>query len=114
MLQFASAIIPPRGAPAGVANELGGGRTGQQQATSLEPDMKAQRQMSSAGSTDAQIATAPAPAGGFPAPQLTHLVLVAGHAVYTGLDFAVANMESSWFLEPYQQVITSHVLLARL
>lgn len=52
-----------------------------------------------------------APAGGFPAPELTHLILVAGHAVYTGLDFAVANKESSWFLEPYQQVSAWILLL---
>lgn len=51
-----------------------------------------------------------ASSGDFPAPKLTHLVLVAGHAVYTGLDFAVANQESSWFLEPYQQVCASTCL----
>jgi hypothetical protein len=51
-----------------------------------------------------QLPPPQAPQGGFPAPELTHLVLVAGHAVYTGLDFAVANQESSWFLESYQQV----------
>jgi hypothetical protein len=40
----------------------------------------------------------------FPAPNLQNLVLVAGHAVYTGVDFHLANREDSWFLEPYQQV----------
>jgi len=40
----------------------------------------------------------------FPAPHLENLVLVAGHAVYTGVDFHLAAREDSWFLEPYQQV----------
>ncbi|GAX80190.1 hypothetical protein CEUSTIGMA_g7628.t1 [Chlamydomonas eustigma] len=40
----------------------------------------------------------------FPAAHLKNLVLVAGHAVYTGLDFSLAKQESSWFLEPYQKV----------
>ena len=39
-----------------------------------------------------------------PAAPLKNLVLVAGHAVYTGIDFSEAAKESSWFLEPYQQV----------
>lgn len=39
-----------------------------------------------------------------PAAALKNLVLVAGHAVYTGVDFTEAKLESSWFLEPYQQV----------
>lgn len=40
----------------------------------------------------------------FPAAHLKNLVLVAGHAVYTGLDFSLAKQESSWFLESYQKV----------
>jgi hypothetical protein len=40
----------------------------------------------------------------FPAPHLRNLVLVAGHAVYTGVDFHLAAREPSWFLEPYQKV----------
>jgi hypothetical protein len=40
----------------------------------------------------------------FPAAHLKNLVLVAGHAVYTGLDFSQASLESSWFLEAYQKV----------
>lgn len=39
-----------------------------------------------------------------PAVPLRRLVLVAGHAVYTGIDYAEAAKESSWFLEAYQQV----------
>ncbi|KXZ54397.1 hypothetical protein GPECTOR_5g53 [Gonium pectorale] len=39
-----------------------------------------------------------------PAAGLRNLVLVAGHAVYTGVDYAEANKESSWFLEDYQKV----------
>ncbi|KAG2489727.1 hypothetical protein HYH03_011834 [Edaphochlamys debaryana] len=39
-----------------------------------------------------------------PAASLKNLVLVAGHAVYTGVDYAEANKESSWFLEEYQRV----------
>ncbi|KAF8063850.1 SPAC57A10.07 [Scenedesmus sp. PABB004] len=53
---------------------------------------------------DAADGAVEAPAAGYPAPQLTHLVLVAGHAVYTGVDYALATKESSWFLEAYQQV----------
>jgi hypothetical protein len=52
----------------------------------------------------AAVPPAEPPAGGYPAPTLQHLVLVAGHAVYTGVDYALAAKESSWFLEPYQQV----------
>jgi len=44
------------------------------------------------------------PAPDFPAAHLKNLVLVAGHAVYTGVDYHLANKESSWFLEEYQQV----------
>ena len=40
----------------------------------------------------------------YPAAHLRNLVLVAGHAVYTGLDFSLATKESSWFLEEYQKV----------
>ena len=40
----------------------------------------------------------------FPAAHLRNLVLVAGHAVYTSLDFSLATKESSWFLEEYQKV----------
>ena len=40
----------------------------------------------------------------YPAAHLENLVLVAGHAVYTGLDFGLATQESSWFLESYQKV----------
>jgi hypothetical protein len=61
-----------------------------------------------AASTAAAAAAVPPaepPAGGYPAPTLQHLVLVAGHAVYTGVDFSLATKESSWFLEPYQQVM---------
>lgn len=43
-----------------------------------------------------------------PAAALKNLVLVAGHAVYTGIDFSEAGKESSWFLEPYQQVKGGH------
>ncbi|PNG99958.1 hypothetical protein TSOC_014252 [Tetrabaena socialis] len=39
-----------------------------------------------------------------PAATLKNLVLVAGHAVYTGVDYAEASKESSWFLEEYQKV----------
>ncbi|GLI62625.1 hypothetical protein VaNZ11_005289 [Volvox africanus] len=39
-----------------------------------------------------------------PAAALKNLVLVAGHAVYTGVDYSEANKESSWFLEEYQKV----------
>ena len=39
-----------------------------------------------------------------PAAPLKNLVLVAGHAVYTGIDYAEAAKESSWFLEEYQKV----------
>lgn len=39
-----------------------------------------------------------------PATGLKNLVLVAGHAVYTGVDYAEAGKESSWFLEDYQKV----------
>eukprot|EP00878_Enallax_costatus_P025358 GHUV01027129.1.p1 GENE.GHUV01027129.1~~GHUV01027129.1.p1 ORF type:complete len:232 (+),score=67.51 GHUV01027129.1:983-1678(+) len=49
-------------------------------------------------------ATPAAPAVGYPAPSLHHLVLVAGHAVYTGVDYALATNESSWFLEEYQKI----------
>lgn len=49
------------------------------------------------------VAPTVAPAGGYPAPHLQHLVLVAGHAVYTGVDYQLATKEASWFLEPYQQ-----------
>lgn len=52
----------------------------------------------------AAVPPAEPPAGGYPAPTLQHLVLVAGHAVYTGVDYALAAKETSWFLEPYQQV----------
>lgn len=55
-------------------------------------------------SASASSATAPAAAATFPAPHLENLVLVAGHAVYTGVDFHLATREDSWFLEPYQQV----------
>jgi len=41
----------------------------------------------------------------FPAPHLRNLVLVACHAVYTGVDFHLADRESSWFLEPYQRSV---------
>lgn len=44
------------------------------------------------------------PTTSFPAPSLQNLVLVAGHAVYTGVDFHLAAREDSWFLEPYQRV----------
>ncbi|KAJ9531084.1 hypothetical protein QJQ45_000880 [Haematococcus lacustris] len=30
--------------------------------------------------------------------------MVAGHAVYVGKDYSEASLESSWFLEPYQQL----------
>jgi hypothetical protein len=33
-----------------------------------------------------------------------HLVMVAGHSVYTGRNFADAKQNSNWFLVPYQQV----------
>lgn len=39
-----------------------------------------------------------------PARHLRNLVLVAGHAVYVGLDFLQAQSEASWFLEDYQKV----------
>ncbi|GFR46772.1 hypothetical protein Agub_g8400 [Astrephomene gubernaculifera] len=39
-----------------------------------------------------------------PAATLKNLVLVAGHAVYTGVDYSEASKESSWFLEEYQKV----------
>ncbi|KAG1666294.1 hypothetical protein FOA52_004775 [Chlamydomonas sp. UWO 241] len=39
-----------------------------------------------------------------PAAGLRNLILVAGHAVYTGFDFHEAAKESSWFLESYQQI----------
>lgn len=39
-----------------------------------------------------------------PAAVLKNLILVAGHAVYTGVDYSEANKESSWFLEEYQKV----------
>jgi len=39
-----------------------------------------------------------------PASYLRNLVLVAGHAVYVGVDFHEATKESSWFLEDYQKV----------
>ncbi|GFH17244.1 uncharacterized protein HaLaN_13834 [Haematococcus lacustris] len=48
-----------------------------------------------------------------PAPQLVLCCLkpvpyqhleVAGHAVYVGKDYSEASLESSWFLEPYQQL----------
>jgi hypothetical protein len=39
-----------------------------------------------------------------PAAGLRNLVLVAGHAVFTGVDFHAADQESSWFLEEYQQI----------
>lgn len=53
-------------------------------------------------STVSQQPAAVVPAS-FPAPQLQNLVLVAGHAVYTGIDFHLAAQEQSWFLEAYQQ-----------
>jgi hypothetical protein len=59
-----------------------------------------------ASTAAAAVPPAEPPAGGYPAPTLQHLVLVAGHAVYTGVDFSLATKESSWFLEPYQQVVT--------
>jgi len=40
----------------------------------------------------------------FPAPQLTSLVLVACHSVYTGLDFTHPEDASSWLLLDYQKV----------
>ncbi|KAJ9531692.1 hypothetical protein QJQ45_021837 [Haematococcus lacustris] len=39
-----------------------------------------------------------------PAARLKNLILVAGHAVYVGKDYSEASLESSWFLEPYQQL----------
>lgn len=39
-----------------------------------------------------------------PASHLKNLVLVAGHAVYVGLNYGDAKNESSWFLEDYQKV----------
>ncbi|PNW87273.1 hypothetical protein CHLRE_02g116000v5 [Chlamydomonas reinhardtii] len=39
-----------------------------------------------------------------PAASLKNLVLVAGHAVYTGVDYSEANKEASWFLKEYQKV----------
>ena len=47
----------------------------------------------------------------YPAAHLLNLVLVAGHAVYTGLDFSLATQESSWFLESYQKVSGERLLL---
>lgn len=57
-----------------------------------------------AAATAAQLPPPPLDPLSFPAPHLRNLVLVAGHAVYTGVDFHLAQRESSWFLEPYQQV----------
>lgn len=101
VMQFATAIIAPRGIVGSLEEPTNA--AAQAAATApLVPDLR--QQLPTARPGGDQPTTAPAPAGGFPAPHLTHLVLVAGHAVYTGLDFAVANMESSWFLEAYQQV----------
>lgn len=65
--------------------------------------------ISSTAGADHAAATAADPpaaavAASYPAPQLQHLVLVAGHAVYTGVDYALATKESSWYLEDYQKV----------
>lgn len=100
-MQYASAgFITSRGGTADA--------TGVLSSSSTAAPQDALQQQALAGQ---QASPAAAPPGGFPAPELTHLVLVAGHAVYTGLDFAVANMESSWFLEEYQQVGTGNLQL---
>lgn len=39
-----------------------------------------------------------------PAARLRNLVLVAGHAVYVGSNYAEARVQDSWFLEEYQRV----------
>lgn len=39
-----------------------------------------------------------------PASRLRNLVLVAGHAVYVGSNYAEARVQQSWFLEEYQRV----------
>ncbi|MEW5298860.1 MAG: hypothetical protein WDW36_001937 [Sanguina aurantia] len=39
-----------------------------------------------------------------PAARLRNLVLVAGHAVYVGSNYAEARVQQSWFLEEYQRV----------
>eukprot|EP00798_Chlamydomonas_sp_ICE-L_P021624 gene21624-28627_t len=39
-----------------------------------------------------------------PASHLRKLVLVAGHAVFVGLNYAESNQENVWFLEEYQKV----------
>lgn len=39
-----------------------------------------------------------------PASRLRNLVLVAGHAVYVGSNYAEARVPQSWFLEEYQRV----------
>jgi hypothetical protein len=36
--------------------------------------------------------------------KLTHMIMVAGHSVYTGTDFTQAKDNSNWFLVPYQQI----------
>lgn len=68
-----------------------------------------ERPVSNTAEGTQQTATAADPSAAavmasYPAPQLQHLVLVAGHAVYTGVDYALATKESSWFLEEYQKV----------
>ena len=42
----------------------------------------------------------------YPYPSATDLVVVCGHAVYAAGDYSpeVSRLESSWFLEDYQQV----------
>mmetsp|Transcript_2434 Transcript_2434/g.6123 ORF Transcript_2434/g.6123 Transcript_2434/m.6123 type:complete len:262 (-) Transcript_2434:245-1030(-) len=39
-----------------------------------------------------------------PFPQLRNLVVVAGHSVFVGSNFADAMAPENWYLEPYQQV----------
>ena len=36
--------------------------------------------------------------------QLTHMVMVAGHSVYTGADYAQAANNDNWYLMDYQKV----------
>ena len=43
-----------------------------------------------------------------PLPHLTHLVVVAAHAVFTGFDFTQSEDPANWYLLDYQRVSLLH------
>lgn len=43
------------------------------------------------------------PRAAYPLPDLTNLIMVAGHSVYTSTSCDPYDAEKSWYLEPYQE-----------